>query len=208
MLGRILLSVALASTMAMAELKEKGPFIGVDFQQISADNLYETSGSAFPYPRFKNEGDFSDINLKIGYQYYVTRLYFSVSQPDEQYDTYSVKSTEYDMNFEYVPVFYYDSGFALRGVFGAAVGMSDNELYGLSDGVKEQQELLGFTNNNQQRIIYGWQLGLMVEMDLGLSLELGWRQRHGTLIEFTDETNKVTIETKRQQYYLGINYLF
>lgn len=208
MLGRILVSVALASTMAMAELKEKGPFIGIDFQKISDDSLYETSGSAFPYPRYSNKGDFNNVNFKLGYQYYLTRLYLSVSQPDTTYDTYSVKSTEYDMNFEYVPVFYYDSGFALRGIFGASIGMSDNELYGLSDGVKEQHEILGFTKNSQQRIIYGWQAGIMVEMDIGLSLELGWRQRHGTLIEFTDQTNKVTVETKRQHYYLGLNYLF
>ena len=208
MLGHILVSVALVSTMAFAELKEKGPFAGIDFQQISADNLYETSGAAFPFPRFDNSSDFSNLNVKVGYQYYVTRLYLSLSQPDEKYDTYAVKSTEYDMNFEYVPLFYYNSGFAFRGVFGAAIGISDSELYGMSDGVEEQHNILGFTKNRQQRIVYGWQLGLIVEMDLGVSLELGWRQRFGNLIEFTDGTNKATIETKRQQYYLGLNYLF
>lgn len=208
MLGRILLSAVLLSSIALADLKDKGPFIGIDLQQVNADGLYETSGTAFPYPRTDASSNFTNVNLKVGYQYYVTRLYVSISQTDEQYSSYSVKSTLYDMNFEYVPLFYHNENFGIRGIFGVSIGLSDNELYGLSDGVKEQQDILGFTKNNQQRIMYGFQAGVMAELDFGISLELGWRQRHGHLIEFTDNTNKVTVSTKRQQYYLGINYLF
>jgi len=216
MLQKTVLTLALLSAIASAELKEKGPFIGLDYQMINADSRYETSdigktpgsGNAFQFPSFYNSGDSNVLNLKVGYQYYVTRLYIAISQPNEKYDTYSIKSTLYDANFEYIPVFYQNNSFGIRGVFGVAIGLSDNEMYDMSSGVQAQQELLDFTNNSQQRIMYGFQLGVIGELDMGLSLELGFRLRRGNLIEFTDGTNEVTVSTKRQEYYLGVNYLF
>jgi len=210
MIKKITIISTLISSLAYAEVKQKGFFVGVDYAAKSVDLKYENTGVAFPYNSYNATSTDNRVSLKAGYQYYFTRIYARVAKydyHDSAKNRYSIDGTTYEINAEYLPVFYMAKSkkWDLRGLVGIGVGYNRSRLYNYNVGLLPVAPLTG---ENQTYIEYGWQLGLMAETDLGVNLECGLRARKGDLLEFTDSTNNATFLYDTTEYYLGINYLF
>jgi len=190
------------------KLKAKGFFIGVDFENIDAGIMYrvDSQNSLFNIPG--SSDTYIEPAFKVGYQYYYTRVYFKYSNLDEKTQDYTVESTSYEFNVEYLPVFYRGGSYAIRGLLGTAIGYMDSDLKNLSARLIQEAEFVGLTDFSDKQALYGIQLGVMFEMTNGLSADLGYRYRRGNLLESDNGTDSVTFETKRRQLYLGLNYLF
>ncbi len=189
-------------------LRGKGFFIGFDLESIKAETRYSTSSTNTLYNISDNEDTYTEPAFKVGYQYYFTRVYFKYSQVDEKTDDYTVESTSYEANIEYIPVLYRAHTYAVRLITGLAVGFTKNDLSGLSANMQEQLEFTDATDSSDTQAIYGAQIGVMLEMSMGLSAELGYRYRRGNLLEVEADSGNTTFETKRKQFYIGINYIF
>jgi opacity protein-like surface antigen len=190
-------------------LKEKGLFIGIDYESIEAETRYRVSSQNKLYNIPGSSSDtYKEPAFKLGYQYRYTRIYFKYSTLDEKAEDYTVKSSSYEVNTEYLPIFYRGDTYAIRGLFGGAIGYLDSDLKDLSDRLAEEAEFVGLTDFSDKQALYGIQIGMMLEMTNGLSAELGYRYRRGHLLESENSDGTVTFETKRKQWYLGLNYLF
>ena len=215
MIKKIVLATALLATAANAEIQQKGFFVGVDFSKMKSDIKYETSDgnvpAAFPYTGYDSTSSDSIPSLKVGYQYYFTRVYARVNSyelEDTSRDKYKIKAKTYELNAEYIPVFYMSEkhSWDIRGIFGFGLGYSDAKITEGDIGLAPA--LSTSFNDSQKNIEYGYQLGMMIETDIGLSGELGYRYRTGNVIEFTDGQNNSTFMVKSREFYLGLNYLF
>ncbi len=189
-------------------LRGKGFFIGLDLESVKADTRYSTSSTNTLFTIRDNEDTYTKPAFKVGYQYYFTRVYFKYSQVDEKTDDYTVESTSYEANIEYIPVLYRANTYAVRLITGLAVGFTKNDLSGLSANMQEQLNFTDATDSSDTQAIYGAQVGVMIEMSMGLSAELGYRYRRGNLLEVEADSGDTTFKTKRKQFYLGINYMF
>jgi hypothetical protein len=99
--------------------------------------------------------------------------------------------------------------FAIRGVFGAGVGYNESKMYDFDASLIRLNSTYALPDTDQSQIEYGAQVGLMLESDIGLSLEMGLRYRQGNLLETTDEgDNQATFSLDSTEYYFGVNYLF
>jgi len=219
---KIILSILLLSTCLFAEdisteenntterkkLKAKGFFIGVDFENIDAETRYKYDSQSHVNNIPNSTDKYNEPAFKLGYQYYYTRLYFKYSSLDEKTQDYTIASKSYEINAEYIPIFYRGNRYAIRGIFGVSIGYMDSEIKDFSDRFATEAQSVGLTDHEDKQAVYGAQIGLMYEMSNGLSAEVGYRYRGGNLIESDNGTDKVTFETKRKQLYLGINYLF
>jgi len=199
------LILILLSTLSMAEeLKGKGFFLGVDLERINVEGTYSSK-----LYNFENDESYTRPAFKVGYQYYFTRVYFKYSQLQEDYVPYDVDSDSYEANVEYIPILYRADSYAIRLMVGASIGYTDNEMKDLDpSSIGNVHEALGLNDYSQKKAIYGFQLGVMMELSVGLSAELGYRYREGNLLEFDDDSGDITVETKRKQYYMGLNYMF
>jgi len=216
----VVLALVMLSTLSLAQelqeevksekesLKGKGFFIGVDFEHIKADTRYSTNNQNTINNIPNKEDTYNKPALKLGYQYYFTRVYFKYSQVDEKTNDYTVESTLYEVNVEYIPVIYRGNSYALRLITGIAVGATKNDLTGLSSRMDVQLLATDVTDSSDTEVMYGAQIGLMFEMSMGLSAEIGYRYRRGNLLEVEASSGNTTFETKRKQIYLGLNYLF
>jgi len=210
---KILTLTLLTATLLNAEIEQSGFFVGVDMSNKTSKIDYATSDTANP----SNIRDISDydskpLSYKIGYQYYFARVYARMAE-DSYKDTlknrYEIDSKLYEMNADYLPLFYMNGSkdFALRGVFGVGVGYTDNKVSNtLSSATLEKGMLDG--KPNQKYMIYGGQVGVMLESSYGLSLEVGARFREGALLEYTIENGTATFDHMSTEFYLGLNYLF
>jgi len=210
MIRKIAIMSTLIASLAYAEVEQKGFFVGVDYASKSVDLKYENTSTGFSYNAYNASPSDNTLSLKAGYQYYFTRVYARIAQYD-YHDTsknrYSIDGTTYELNADYLPVLYMakDKKWDLRGFVGIGVGYNKSRLYNYNTGLLPVDPLTG---NNQTYIEYGWQLGAMVETEIGVSVEVGMRGRKGDLLEFTDNTNEATFLYDTTEYYLGINYLF
>ncbi len=210
MIKKIAIMSTLISSLAYAEVQQKGFFVGVDYAAKSVNLKYENTVTGFAYNGYNATPSDNTLSYKVGYQYYFTRVYARIAQFD-YHDTaknrYSIDGTTYELNAEYLPVFYMAKSkkWDLRGFVGIGVGYNRNRLYNYNIGLLPVAPLTG---ENQSYIEYGWQLGAMVETEIGVSVELGMRARKGDLMEFSDSTNEATFLYDTTEYYLGINYLF
>jgi len=191
-----------------SKLQAKGFFIGVDYEQIEADIRYKVDSQNHLYNIANATETYKEPAFKIGYQYYYTRLYFKYSSLEEKTLDYIVKSKSYELNAEYIPIFYRGNSFAIRGIFGVGLGYLDSDLSDISTRFAEELKFVGFEGYSDKQALYGAQIGLMLELTMGLSAEVGYRYRRGHLLESENSDGKVTFETKRKQLYVGLNYLF
>jgi len=213
---RVVLALVMLSSLALAQepqeevesekesLKGKGFFIGIDIESVKADTSMENKVYSFP----SKTDNYTEPAFKLGYQYYFTRIYFKYSTVAEKTDDYTIDSTSYELNVEYIPILYRDNSYAVRLITGLAVGYTDNDLKNLSLGFSDSLGSFGVKEDSQKEAIYGVQIGLMLEMSMGLSAEVGYRYRRGNLLEFQNDSGDTTFETKRKQIYLGLNYMF
>ena len=213
MTKKILLAGSLlAATIANAEISQKGFFVGIDFSQSDYKISYEqTGGITNPYIASDNE---NSTSFKVGYQYYFARLYGrynSFKYNDTKKDYYKINGDVYELNADYIPVFYTNDSkvWNIRGIFGIGIGYnhsktkdfnSNNLLPGGASGLGEGE--------NQDYMEYGYQVGIMTETSIGLSIEAAYRARYGALQEFTDTSNRATFDLVTKEFYLGVNYLF
>ena len=190
------------------KLKAKGFFIGVDFENIDAETRYkfDTQNHLNDIPNSSDK--YNEPAFKLGYQYYYTRIYFKYSSLDEKTQDYTVESTSYELNAEYIPILYRGDSYAIRGFFGVAAGYMDSEIKDFSNRFAQEADAVDLNDYSDKQAVYGVQIGLMYEMSNGLNAELGYRYRRGNLLESDNGTDSVTFETKRRQLYLGLNYLF
>jgi opacity protein-like surface antigen len=221
---KIILSIWLLSTSILAQdsmhkesleeendverLKAKGFFIGVDFENIDADTRYRVNSQNALFNIPNSSDKYNEPAFKLGYQYYYTRVYFKYSSLDEKTQDYTVESTSYELDVEYLPIFYRGDSYAIRGLLGTAIGYIDSDLKNLSARLMQEAEFVGLSDLSDKQPVYGVQIGLVFEMTNGLSAEFGYRYRRGNLLESDNGTDSVTFETKRRQLYLGFNYLF
>ena len=214
MIKKTVLALSLITTLANADIQEKGFFVGLDYSSLSADIAYENSDgdtpSAFPYKGYDTTNSDSALSLKAGYQYYFTRVYARVSSfeyTDETKDRFTFEGNTIELNAEYIPVFYMsqNKSWDIRGIFGVGMGYNDAKMTEGEVGLAPADAAF---YEAQKNIEYGYQVGVMVETDIGLSAELGYRYRVGNFIEFTDGQNDATWHLKTTEIYLGLNYLF
>jgi len=217
---RVVLALVMLSSLSLAQesqeevkseresLTGKGFFLGVDFESVKAETRYSTASQNSLFKITDNEDTYNEPAFKLGYQYYFTRVYFKYSQVDEKTDDYTIESTSYEANVEYMPVIYRGNAYAVRLITGLAVGFTKNDLVGLSARMQDQLNITDATDSSDTQVIYGAQIGLMLELSMGLSAELGYRYRRGDLLEMEADSGNTTFETKRKQLYLGLNYMF
>ena len=210
MIKKIVIMSTLISSLAYAEVAQKGFFAGVDYASKSVNLKYENTGLVFTSNGYNASPSDNTLSYKIGYQYYFTRVYARIAQYD-YHDTeknhYSIDGTTYEINADYLPVLYMakNKKWDLRGFVGIGVGYNRSRLYNYNTGLLPPTPLTG---ENQSYIEYGWQIGIMAETETGVSVELGLRARKGDLMEFSDGTNNATFLYDTTEYYIGVNYLF
>ena len=211
--------IALASTLLLgtllnAEIQQNGFFVGVDLGQrdsrIEYDNNANGSLTNMTTNPYTNDVSDSSTSLKMGYQYYVTRIYARYSgfnYKDEQRDKYTIKGELYEINVDYTPVFYTNKAktWNVRGIFGAGVGFNSSKMSEYDLGLIPAGETAGSTQSYME---YGYQIGVLSETSIGLSLEAAYRVRYGNLQEITDSSNRATFSLETKEIYLGLNYLF
>lgn len=206
MIKKITLATTLLFTLVHAEIKQTGFFIGADVGSKSSNVKYDSDG-AYKYDMVSNN---DSLSFKLGYQYYFTRVYARINSfiyQDTKRDNYTLKGRTYELNADYIPVFYMSKSkkWNLRGVFGFAAGYSSSKLENYDVNLLP----VGITAERSQRSMeYGTQIGLMSETSIGLSVEIGLRLRQGPLIELTDGVASATFNRDDKEYYLGVNYLF
>jgi|GEM_PF-3393808 len=206
-----LASSLLLATLANAEIGQSGFFVGLDISQVDSELKYDNSDStAYAYNPYTNNISDNRVSFKAGYQAYFARIYARYSTfdyTDEKRDKFTIKGKVYELNADYIPLFYKSENktWDIRGVFGFGVGynsstISDYDTSLLPSGVSG--------GSKQNYMEYGYQVGLMSETSIGLSIEAGYRARYGDLQEFTDGSTSAVFPLTTEEFYLGINYLF
>ena len=220
---KVILSLLLLSSLGFAQegaqeakeipqantpLKGKGFFIGLDLERLDVDSRVDFNSQTTVYNVSGDTDTYTEPAFKVGYQYYFTRVYFKYSSIDEETDHYTVESKSYEINLEYIPIIYRSKEYALRLITGLSIGYTDNEITSASPQMQANLIAINYSGGSENQAIYGAQIGLMLEMSMGLSAEVGYRYRKGDLIDSSDSSGNVTLETKRKQLYLGLNYMF
>lgn len=204
----------LVGTLAQAEIEQRGFFVGVDLSQKSSNVKYDnnangilTSITTLPYT---NELSDMGTSLKVGYQYYFTRVYARYSSfdyKDEKRDKFTIKGAVYELNADYLPLFYVSESkeWNIRGIFGLGAGYNASDMSDYDVGLLPAGESAVGTQNYME---YGYQVGVMSQTSLGISVEAAYRVRYGNLQEFTDTANNSTFSLETKEFYFGLNYLF
>jgi len=214
MIKKIAILSIVVSTLLYADIEEKGIFLGLDFGQNEATVEYRAVGTATS----KHSVNSSTIKVapKIGYQYYFTRVYFSANRMNYQEESsrYTIEEMHYEFDADYLPILYQNlkKDLVLKAVIGASIGYSYSEL----KNIKQEDQLLPLDpispySYSQEHFNYGYQLGLQLAGKNGMSVEVGFKTRMGTLLEFQDDaqgTNRATFNLDSKEYYIGFNYLF
>ena len=214
MIKKIAILSTLVSTLLYADIKEKGFFVGLDFGANRASVDYKQVGTATNAHTV--ESSTTSISPKIGYQYYFTRVYASANKMNyqEERGKYTIVEEHYELNADYLPIIYqnFEKDFAIKGVMGISMGYSYTNL----NSIKQEDQLLPVDpiiayDYAQEYFNYGYQLGFLLAGKDGVSMEVGFKSRMGTLLEFQDDsqgTNRATFNLDAQEYYIGFNYLF
>jgi len=217
MVKKIIIISTLVSTLLQAEMKEKGFFIGIDGSIGSADVSYANSG-AFASSDYESNSKISALALKFGYHYYFTKVYARINKrvkyTDNTKSYFELKNHVLELNVDYIPIFYMSKNkdWSLKGVFGVGCGFNKNSLINynlwLDTSGNNQDPILD--KKTQYSMEYGYNLGLIAELDFGLSVEAGYRYRSGILTQFSDKDagNEATFDLSTKELYVGVNYLF
>lgn len=214
MIKKIVILSTLVSTLLYADIKEKGFFVGLDFGENKANVDYRQVGTATNAHTVESES--TSVSPKIGYQYYFTRVYVSANKMnyEEERGRYTVEEMHYEFDADYIPILYqnFEKGLAIKAIMGVSLGYSYNNL----KNIKQEDQLLPVDplypyDYSQEYFNYGYQLGFLLAGKEGMSFEIGFKSRMGTLLEFQDDdqgTNRATFNLDAQEYYIGFNYLF
>ncbi|MDF1879425.1 hypothetical protein JHD46_07225 [Sulfurimonas sp. SAG-AH-194-C20] len=217
MIKKIALITILLSSLSYGAMIQKGLIVGIDTSITSSNINYAKNGSGITTSNYSAGGSLSPVSLKVGYQYYFTRIYGRISTQyeynDNKLERYKIKNQVFELNTDYIPIIYKgDNSWHLRGIFGVGVGANKSSLVKYDDRLDSIGiNLVPILNKETQwNMEYGFELGLLLEFDFGLGAELGYRVRSGLMGEFSDEdgANEVTFKLQTSEVYLGVNYLF
>jgi hypothetical protein len=223
MIKKIAMMSMLVSTLLYADIDQKGFFVGVDFSQSDYELEYNHSvdptGFDYLISDYASSDEDNLYSVKAGYQYYFTRVYARYSKfdyKDTNLNKYRIEGAVIELNADYLPVFYTSESkiWNIRGIFGIGVGYNESELkdydpYLFSVGDVGAGEQL--SDGKQHYMEYGYQIGVMSETSIGLSVEFAYRVRYGDLLEFTDsqtDSKTATFDLRTKEIYIGVNYLF
>lgn len=223
MIKKITIMSSLISSLLLADgLKEKGFFAGLDLSRVHSKIEYKNSSTLTSNP-YVNSDYTNPISLKLGYQYYFTKIYARINSSsvidDRTKDRYKIKTHVIEFNTDYIPILYTNENkdWAIKGVLGVAVGVNSskfNEYNGQQLFAPMNDENGTVSTNTQYKMNLGYNLGLITEWDSGVSAELGYRFRSGLALEYFDNDNsgnrlnEATFKLLSQEIYLGVNYLF
>jgi len=217
MIKKIILISILTSTLLVAEtMKEKGFFLGLDVSHNMTEVSYRKSSSIVRYNNYSNFENYHPVSIKLGYQYYFTKVYLRFSDPITIQDTtryaYDIKTKVYELNADFIPILYRSENkkFAIKGVLGIAAGVNASELVEYDKRLFDPMNEDGTVDpGSQYNMNLGYNIGVMGEFDFGLNLELGYRFRSGMALEYSDkDKNEATFKLITKEVYLGVNYLF
>ena len=222
MIKKIALITTLFSTLAYADMSEKGFFVGADVSTYSnAETAYSKKGTVITTANYQSNSSFiTATSLKMGYQYYFTRVYMRVNNSttfkDETKNRFKIASQVIELNADYLPLLFKtdDESFTLKGLIGVGVGANKSALKSYSAQIdvntgKPEDSILN--QNTQWLMEYGGQLGFILnKTDSGLSFELAYRYRSGLMTQFTnqDDSYQATFKLMSSEFYLGANYMF
>jgi len=220
MIKKIALITTLFSTLAYADMSEKGFFVGADVSYFDAQMNYSKKGTVITTNNYITNDRLASYSLKAGYQYYLTRIYLRVNNSstlkDSQKKRFEIKTKLVEINADYLPLFFKsdDDFFMLKGIAGIGVGANRSALSSYSsqhlDVNTGKPEDLILNKDTQWLMEYGGQLGVMGAFDFGLSVELAYRYRSGLMTQFTnqDDSYQATFKLMSSEFYLGANYMF
>jgi len=221
MIKKIAILSTLLSSLLFGESdipKQTGFFVGLDVSALNANVKYRKKGEIIITSNYSSTEDLTIPSLKIGYQYYFTKVYARVNSEnnykDKKRDRFTIKSQVFELNTDFTPIFYKGDEWRLRGVFGVGIGANKSNLEEYSDSldsISATDPTTAILNKETQwNMEYGYQVGVMAELNFGLSAELGYRVRSGLLTAFTsaDGGYEATFELQSAEMYLGVNYLF
>ena len=198
-----------AATVASAQMKEKGVLVGVDYTNTKTELTHENNvGAVKNYSQDVTNGT---TGFKVGYQYYFTRIYFrynKIDLNDEKRDKYTIDGDRYELNAEYIPKFYEnkDKSWMIRGLFGGMAGYNSSKVSVTDTNLLPTGITSTSVENN--RFVYGFQAGLLLESKWGVSLEGGMRYRKNTYVDVDDGNYQSTFYGTDKEYFVGLNYLF
>jgi len=208
----LLISLLALNTYAHEHTPVKGFFIGIEGAKVQPGITYKTVGA--PTTDHEIDDSTNEMFLKLGYQYYNTKIYLMANEYKytESNDRYKIKGTHYEVDIDYIPTFYTAKEFPLKvkGVFGFAFGYSFSKLY----DVKNTEYILPvdhISSYSQKNYKYGIQIGVETVIDDHWGIEMGYKYRKGTLLDFKDDekgTNRVSYVEGSTRYYFGVNYVF
>ena len=218
MIKKIVTLSLLTSSLLYAELEQKGPFISVDIS-LPIDSYIEyepnTEAGYFTISKYEAKIDDNTYSYKLGYQYYFTRFYFRYANnsfEDKDKNKFKADITTYEVDAEYIPVFYRSSSdtWMIRGLFGFGVGYHYSEL---TDYTNPEYEFFFPKDTDleeQHYMEYGYQVGLLLDTSWGIQLETGYRYRVGDLQEYKEENtnNEVSFDLDTSEIYFGLGYMF
>ena len=219
MIKKIALATTLLSSLAYADISEKGFFVGVDLSSVKYNSTYATKGGSTVTKGYDAKGSVPSVSWKAGYQYYFTRIYARLSNnriyKDNKKNYYEMNNQVFELNTDYSPVLYKGNNRAwnIRAVAGVGVGANKSSLGNYKAFNLDSSPAI-MTKNTQWEMEYGYQLGLLSEFDFGLSAEIGYRYRSGLMAEFTNATkttsatDEMTFLLVSKEIYFGLNYLF
>ena len=216
MIKKIAILSTLVSTLLYGEIKDRGIFIGVDMARANGEVFYTNKG-AIPTSPYSTKQEQNIPSLKLGYQYYFTRIYGRINETktysDNVKDYFEVKTRLVELNVDYIPMLYQDDkkAVAIRGIIGAGVGINSSSLLSYHYFMDAPVSIMN--TKTQRSMEYGYNLGLIAEFNVGINFEIGYRFRSGVLDTFADveegTASFVTaFELETKEVYLGLNYLF
>jgi hypothetical protein len=210
MIKKTVLATTLLATLANAEIDQTGFFVGIDGSKRAANITYNNNETAFAIRKYTSKSTQKTLSYKLGYQYYFTRLYARVNSfkdTDGARNKYTIQGRTYEIDAEYIPIFYMSKSknWDIRGLFGLGMGYNSSKLENHDVNLLPVDVGAGSAQNFLQ---YGYQVGILAESEIGLSVELGLRFRQGHLLEYSDGQNEATFTREETAYYFGVNYLF
>jgi len=220
MLKKIAAVSLITSSLLYGDIDARGVFIGLELGQMNAESSYDRTLNFTSAPKaYSSKEKYTDASLKLGYQYYFTRVYALIKKKkdleDKAQGLYKIQNQTVELNVDYLPLFYMNDNknFTIRGIFGLGIGANKSKLLEYDPSLDTTGTVArALDKESQMHMEYGYQLGIMCETSIGFNLELGYRVRYGDLLEFTNDKNdqgdKVSFDLYSNEYYIGLNYLF
>jgi hypothetical protein len=138
----------------------------------------------------------TSVGVSGGYQFYQTRVYATyVASIYKDGTKYHEFTKWYALNADYFPVVYELNQVRFRPFAGFSAGFTNSEI--------RSDTPAGF-KETQRNMMFGYNVGGMLEFKTGVRLEVGYRYREGMLLS----SDTFSARAKSSQSYIGLGYTF